>query len=131
MDKIPVCYRQSVDPYCPRCRSGEYLHNEDGNENNFCGQCGCPLDWSQMYNEDTDQVEERFKCGDCAEYCRSEEKETQGVCKAKGVFVRQSKPACKKHFRKAMHIWRRKESGDGEINGNAWRDDGSTESMHV
>ena len=131
MDKIPVCYRQSVDPYCPRCRSGEYLHNEDGNENNFCGQCGCPLDWSQMYNEDTDQVEERFKCGDCAEYCRSEEKETQGVCKAKGVFVRQSKPACKKHFRKAMHIWGRKESGDGEINGNAWRDDGSTESMHV
>lgn len=113
MDKLPVCYGQGVDPYCPACRSGEYLHNEDGNENNFCGQCGCPLDWSQMYNEDTEYVEQRLKCGDCAEYCRSEEKETQGVCKAKGVFVRQSKPACKKHFRKAMHIWGRKESGDG------------------
>ena len=25
---------------CPRCGSGEYLHNEDGNEQNFCGQCG-------------------------------------------------------------------------------------------
>lgn len=66
-----------------------------------------------MYNEDTEYVEQRLKCGDCAKYCRSEEKETRGVCKANGVFVRQSKPACKKHFRKAMHIWGRKESGDG------------------
>lgn len=109
MDKLPVCYGQGVDPYCPACGSGEYLHNEDGNENNFCGQCGCPLDWSQMYNEDTDQAEERSKCGDCAEYCRDSEKETRGVCKAKGVFVRQSKPACKKHFKKAVHIWSLKE----------------------
>lgn len=23
---------------CPRCGSGEYLHNEDGNQNEFCGQ---------------------------------------------------------------------------------------------
>ena len=105
MDKLPVCYGQGVDPYCPRCRSGEHLHNEDGNENNFCGQCGCPLDWSQMYNEDTEYVEQRLKFGDCAEYCRDSDKETRGVCKAKGVFVRQSKPACKKHFRKAIHIW--------------------------
>ena len=109
MDKLPVCYGQGVDPYCPRCRSGEYLHNEDGNENNFCGQCGCPLDWSQMYNEDTEQAEESSKCGDCAEYCRDSDKETRGVCKAKGVFVRQSKPACKKHFKKAVHIWSLKE----------------------
>ena len=114
MDKLPVCYGQGVASYCPSCGSGEYLHNEDGNENDFCGQCGAPLDWSQMYNEDTDQVEERIKCGDCAEYCRSEEKETQGVCKAKGVFVRQSKPACKKYFRKAIHIWGGKEAGDGK-----------------
>lgn len=69
--KLPVCYGQSVDPYCPRCGSGEYLHNEDGNENNFCGQCGCPLDWSQMHNEDTEQVEKKLKCGDCAEYQRN------------------------------------------------------------
>lgn len=57
MDKLPVCYGQGIAPYCPRCGSGEYLNNEDGNENNFCGQCGCPLDWSQMHNEDTEQVE--------------------------------------------------------------------------
>lgn len=50
MDKLPVCYGQGIAPYCPRCGSGEYLHNEDGNKNDFCGQCGCALDWSQMYN---------------------------------------------------------------------------------
>lgn len=32
---------------CPRCGSGEYLHNEDGNEQNFCGQCGQRIDWSR------------------------------------------------------------------------------------
>lgn len=116
IDKLPVCYGEGIAQYCPRCRSGEYLHNEDGNENNYCGQCGCPLDWSQMYNEDTEQIEEKFKCGDCVEYCYSAGKETQGVCKAKGVSVRRSKPACKKHFKKAVHIWSLKESGDGETN---------------
>lgn len=30
---------------CPRCGSGEYLHNPDEAENRFCGQCGQPLDW--------------------------------------------------------------------------------------
>lgn len=106
MDKLPVCYGQGIAPYCPRCGSGEYLNNEDGNENNFCGQCGCPLDWSQMHNEDTEQVEEKHKCGDCKWCCCSVEKESEGVCKTKGVFVRRSKPACKKHFKKAVHVWR-------------------------
>ena len=40
-------------------------------------------------------------------------KEYSEVC---SIFLKQNK---------------RKESGDGEINGNAWRNDGSTESMHV
>lgn len=31
---------------CPRCGSGEYLHNEDGSQNAFCGQCGKKIDWS-------------------------------------------------------------------------------------
>lgn len=31
---------------CWRCGSGEYLHNEDGNRNEFCGQCGQRIDWS-------------------------------------------------------------------------------------
>ena len=34
--------------YCQRCRSGEYLHNEDGARNNFCGQCGQAIDWSAV-----------------------------------------------------------------------------------
>ena len=116
MENQAVCYGEGIAPYCPRCGSGEYLHNEDGNENNFCGQCGCALDWSQMYNEDTEQIEEKLKCGECVEYCHSANKETEGVCKAKGVLVRRSKPACKKHFKKAVHIWGGKEYGDGEIN---------------
>lgn len=31
---------------CPHCGSGEYLHNEDGSQNAFCGQCGKKIDWS-------------------------------------------------------------------------------------
>lgn len=31
--------------YCQRCKSGEYLHNEDGARNNYCGQCGQAIDW--------------------------------------------------------------------------------------
>ena len=58
MDKLPICCGQGIAPYCPSCGSEEYLHNEDGNENNFCGQCGCPLDWSEMYNEDAERIEE-------------------------------------------------------------------------
>ncbi len=30
---------------CPCCGSGEYLHNEDGNKNLFCGQCGKAIKW--------------------------------------------------------------------------------------
>lgn len=32
---------------CQRCGSGEYLYNEDGNKNNYCGQCGQKLVWQQ------------------------------------------------------------------------------------
>ena len=32
---------------CPRCGSGEYLYNEDRNEQNYCGQCGQAIDWSR------------------------------------------------------------------------------------
>ena len=36
---------------CPNCGSGEYLYNEDGAENSFCGQCGQAIDWSESYHE--------------------------------------------------------------------------------
>jgi hypothetical protein len=32
---------------CQYCGSGEYLYNEDGNHNNFCGQCGARIDWPE------------------------------------------------------------------------------------
>jgi hypothetical protein len=52
MEKQPVLYSLTLAPHCPVCESGEYMYNEDGNENNFCGQCGCPLDWENMIDED-------------------------------------------------------------------------------
>lgn len=30
---------------CQGCGSGEYLYNEDGNRNRFCGQCGQAIEW--------------------------------------------------------------------------------------
>ena len=30
-----------------KCGSGEYLHNEDGNQNDYCGQCGQKLEWGE------------------------------------------------------------------------------------
>ena len=32
---------------CQCCGSGEYLYNEDGNRNSFCGQCGIKIDWPE------------------------------------------------------------------------------------
>lgn len=30
---------------CPCCGSGEYLHNQDENRNEYCGQCGQRIKW--------------------------------------------------------------------------------------
>ncbi len=38
--------------FCPQCGSGEWLHNEDGNENAYCGQCGQRLDWGDTDGDD-------------------------------------------------------------------------------
>lgn len=32
---------------CPRCGSGEFLHNTDENENTYCGQCGQRILWEE------------------------------------------------------------------------------------
>lgn len=32
---------------CWNCGSGEYLYNEDGNRNAYCGQCGQRINWSE------------------------------------------------------------------------------------
>lgn len=56
MGRMALLFRVKESPYpdgdksvlaCPNCGSGEYLYNEDGNRNSFCGQCGKALDWSE------------------------------------------------------------------------------------
>lgn len=36
---------------CPCCGSGEYLYNEDGHRNKYCGQCGQAIDWEEDGSE--------------------------------------------------------------------------------
>lgn len=36
---------------CQWCHSGEWLENEDGARNNFCGQCGHKIDWPDDDNK--------------------------------------------------------------------------------
>ena len=47
---LKVVNEQGIAPYCPVCGSGEYMHNPDENENEYCGQCGCKLDWEDVHN---------------------------------------------------------------------------------
>ena len=47
--RIPTVPHQEDSPNilaCPICGSGEYLHNEDGTPNSFCGQCGQAINWA-------------------------------------------------------------------------------------
>lgn len=37
---------------CPNCGSGEYLHNMDGVEMRFCGQCGQAIKWEGEHGTD-------------------------------------------------------------------------------
>lgn len=39
--------------YCPCCHDVNFLKNEDGIGNSFCGRCGQKLDWSE--NDGMDQ----------------------------------------------------------------------------
>ena len=52
--RVALYKQMKVKPYpdgdrgivaCPNCKSGEYLYNEDGNRNEYCGQCGKRIDW--------------------------------------------------------------------------------------
>ena len=36
---------------CQCCGSGEYLYNEDGNQNGYCGNCGARIDWPEDDNK--------------------------------------------------------------------------------
>lgn len=63
---------------CPRCGSDEYLHNEDGNRNSFCGQCGQAIDWTKP----KDEVRCCPACGapSVEHYCPNCGAETEGYC---------------------------------------------------
>lgn len=37
---------------CQCCGSGEYLYNEDGNRNGYCGNCGARIDWPEVELDD-------------------------------------------------------------------------------
>ena len=50
--KRGIRYGHEVFSHCVVCGSSEYLHNENLEENRFCGQCGTKLDWNNMINED-------------------------------------------------------------------------------
>lgn len=48
--RIPKSPFPNGDPCilaCANCGSGEFLHNHDGNQNAFCGQCGQAIDWGE------------------------------------------------------------------------------------
>lgn len=68
-----LCKQQSVSPHptcdmtilaCSHCGSGEYLQNEDGNKNSFCGQCGAAIQWETAEAPLTSKRDE--SCEDCA-----------------------------------------------------------------
>lgn len=69
MEKKPVKFAEILAPFCPVCGSGEYMNNEDGNRNDFCGQCGTALDWNNMENVETDEIVKMDKYAYCR-YCK-------------------------------------------------------------
>ena len=50
---------------CACCGSGEYLFNEDGNYNRYCGNCGQAIDWDAEFDDGGDRLED---------YVRADEK---------------------------------------------------------
>ena len=46
--EVPLAPGAVFDFTCPHCGSRDYLKNEDGNRNKFCGQCGKALDWEEV-----------------------------------------------------------------------------------
>ena len=44
--KSPHPYWTGNSAACPYCASAQYLYNEDGRRNKYCGSCGQAIDWS-------------------------------------------------------------------------------------
>lgn len=43
---------------CACCGSGEYLFNEDGSYNRYCGNCGQAIDWDTEFDDGGDGLED-------------------------------------------------------------------------
>ena len=46
---------------CAYCGSGEYLFNEDGGHNRYCGNCGQAIDWSADFDDGGDRLEDYLR----------------------------------------------------------------------
>lgn len=46
---------------CACCGSGEYLFNEDGNYNRYCGNCGQAIDWDAEFDDGGDGPEDYLR----------------------------------------------------------------------
>ena len=57
---VPPCEEGEPDVlFCGVCLSGEYLYNEDGSRNRYCGQCGRRIDWD--FYDAQDAITEKTK----------------------------------------------------------------------
>ena len=122
LNKISVKFADNLAPFCPNCGSAEYMHNEDGAENEYCGQCGCHLDWKNLENIDTDEIVNRSDinkpktktisfCGSCLHF-----KATRvgsggaqyGICEkpthSEKIHRVESQRACKKWTRRTSDL---------------------------
>lgn len=46
---------------CACCGSGEYLFNEDGSYNRYCGNCGQAIDWDAEFDDGGDRLEDYLR----------------------------------------------------------------------
>lgn len=54
---VPVRYGKYISDYCGACGHDNYMKNEHGNKNIYCGNCGERLDWINMINADEEDNE--------------------------------------------------------------------------
>lgn len=55
---------------CACCGSGEYLFNEDGNYNRYCGNCGQAIDWDAEFDDGGDRIEDYLRKDAVPTNCR-------------------------------------------------------------
>lgn len=46
---------------CAYCGCGEYLFNEDGRHNRYCGNCGQAIDWDAEFDDGGDRLQDYLR----------------------------------------------------------------------